>query len=162
MYRYFIRPLLFIFPPETIHRMVVSCVKMILLIPGMRSLFRKLFFIISKNKIIEFAGLKFVSHVGLAAGFDKNADFYNEFSNLGFSFIEIGTVTPLPQPGNPEPRRSRSPGSTVPGPGPDAGSGPLSGNRRGCRDSGAGCLSFPESRPGPGARAPGDFRWTPA
>ena len=87
--------------------MVVSCVKMILLIPGMRSLFRKLFFIISKNKIIEFAGLKFVSHVGLAAGFDKNADFYNEFSNLGFSFIEIGTVTPLPQPGNPEPRSFR-------------------------------------------------------
>ena len=47
-------------------------------------------------------GLNFKNPIGLAAGFDKNAECYNEFSNFGFGFIEIGTVTPVPQPGNPK------------------------------------------------------------
>jgi len=54
-------------------------------------------------------GLDFPSRVGLAAGFDKNALFYKEFSAFGFGFIEIGTVTPKPQPGNPKPRSFRLP-----------------------------------------------------
>jgi dihydroorotate dehydrogenase len=56
---------------------------------------------------ITIAGLHFTNRVGLAAGFDKNAEFFNEFSMFGFSFIEIGTVTPKPQPGNPKPRLFR-------------------------------------------------------
>src|SRR6185312_3282621 len=55
------------------------------------------------------AGLKFPNPVGLAAGFDKNAVMYKEMGNLGFGFVEIGTVTPLPQPGNPKPRLFRLP-----------------------------------------------------
>ena len=57
----------------------------------------------------EFLGLKFENPVGLAAGFDKNAVLYDELSNFGFGFIEIGTVTPKPQPGNPKPRIFRLP-----------------------------------------------------
>ncbi len=56
---------------------------------------------------MDFAGLQFESRVGLAGGFDKNAGFFNEFAHFGFSFIEIGTITPLPQPGNPKPRSFR-------------------------------------------------------
>jgi dihydroorotate dehydrogenase len=54
-------------------------------------------------------GLKFKNPVGLAAGFDKNGEFIEEFSNFGFGFIELGTVTPLPQPGNDKPRMFRLP-----------------------------------------------------
>jgi dihydroorotate dehydrogenase len=54
-------------------------------------------------------GLEFKNPVGFAAGFDKNAEIYNQFSSFGFSFIEIGTVTPIPQPGNPKPRSFRIP-----------------------------------------------------
>lgn len=57
----------------------------------------------------EVFGLKFKNPVGLAAGFDKNAEYVNEFANLGFGFIEIGTVTPRPQPGNEQPRMFRLP-----------------------------------------------------
>jgi len=57
----------------------------------------------------KFLGLEFENPIGFAAGFDKNAEVYNQFSNFGFSFIEIGTVTPLAQPGNPKPRSFRIP-----------------------------------------------------
>ena len=61
----------------------------------------------TKNYIEIFFGLSFKNPVGLAAGFDKNAQFFNEFSSFGFGFIEIGTVTPLAQEGNPKPRLFR-------------------------------------------------------
>jgi dihydroorotate dehydrogenase len=56
---------------------------------------------------VEIAGLRFPGRVGLAAGFDKNAEFYRQFAMFGFAFVEIGTVTPKPQPGNPKPRLFR-------------------------------------------------------
>ena len=69
-------------------------------IPGISQLSRKLFSIKSKHLEKEIFGIKFPNPVGLAAGFDKNAELFNELSNFGFGFIEIGTVTPKPQPGN--------------------------------------------------------------
>lgn len=108
MYRLLLRPILFVLPAEIIHHITVSFVKIILQIPGVKKLFRNLFFIQSeKSSAVQFAGMMFESRVGLAAGFDKNADFFNEFSHFGFSFIETGTITPLPQPGNPKPRSFR-------------------------------------------------------
>ena len=107
MYRWFLRPVLFCFPPETVHRMVISCIKYLFFIPGLNSVFHKLFFVKKSNINIDFAGINFKSIVGLAAGFDKNASVFNEFSSFGFSFVEIGTVTPLPQHGNKKPRSFR-------------------------------------------------------
>ena len=68
---------------------------------------KKLFCLKNKNLETELFGIKFSSPVGLAAGFDKNAQLYNEFSSFGFGFIEIGTVTPLSQEGNPKKRLFR-------------------------------------------------------
>ncbi len=58
---------------------------------------------------VEVMGLTFLNRVGLAAGLDKNADFINGLSSVGFGFIEVGTITPRPQPGNPRPRLFRIP-----------------------------------------------------
>jgi len=107
MYKSIFRRLLFIFPPETVHKLVVSLIKFSYRLPGAKFLLRALF---SRNDVSlerNVLGLHFSNPVGLAAGFDKNADFFNEFSSFGFSFIEIGTVTPNPQPGNSKPRLFR-------------------------------------------------------
>lgn len=109
MYKGLIRPLLFLFDPEKVHHSVVFMVKFIYRIPGLRSLVQKGFDFRHSSLKIQIAGLTFKNRVGLAAGFDKNADFYNEFTLFGFSFVEIGTVTPFPQPGNPKPRLFRIP-----------------------------------------------------
>ncbi len=106
MYR-LIRPLLFLFPTEFIHKFAVSFIHTLFLISGVKKLANICLFVKNDKLNIEFAGLKFQSPVGLAAGFDKNAEFFDDFSNLGFSFIEIGTVTPQPQAGNPKPRSFR-------------------------------------------------------
>ncbi len=104
MYKLILRPLLFLINPESVHKIIVSFLKMSFCIPGIKEISAFLFEY--KNQKIEkkVFGLKFKNPVGLAAGFDKNASFYNELSAFGFSFIEIGTVTPKPQPGNPKPR----------------------------------------------------------
>lgn len=107
MYKYLIRPLLFLFSPETIHHIIVCFLKIVFNIPGLSRLLGLMFKVRDKRLEREFAGLKFISPVGLAAGFDKNASLYNELSNFGFSFIEIGTVTPEPQAGNKRPRSFR-------------------------------------------------------
>ncbi len=109
MYKSFIRPLLFLMNPEAVHHLIVSFLKFGFKIPGIAPLCRAFFCVKSKKLEREFLGIKFDNPVGFAAGFDKNAEVYNEFSNFGFSFIEIGTVTPKPQPGNPKPRSFRIP-----------------------------------------------------
>ncbi len=107
MYKYLIRPILFRIYPETVHHLVVMAIKAAFWVPGIAYLAGKLCNVShSKLKRTVF-GLEFDNPVGLAAGFDKNASFYNEFSHLGFAFIEIGTVTPKAQPGNPKPRSFR-------------------------------------------------------
>jgi dihydroorotate dehydrogenase len=107
MYRCFIRPLFFLIDAEKAHKTVVSVVKFLASVPVLNQIIRFLFRSDHPDLKINVAGLDFRNRVGLAAGFDKNADFYREFSMFGFSFIEIGTVTPLAQPGNQKPRLFR-------------------------------------------------------
>ena len=99
-----IRNLLFLFDAEVIHEFSTKLVKLFNLIPFSSSMMRKYYLVSDKSLEREVFGLKFKNPVGLAAGFDKNAEYYDEFSNFGFGFIEIGTVTPLPQEGNPKKR----------------------------------------------------------
>jgi dihydroorotate dehydrogenase len=109
MYKHFIRPILFLIYPETVHHMVVGIIKVLFSIPGIAYLSNSYFKVNHPSLKRTVFGLEFDNPVGLAAGFDKNAGFYNEFSKLGFSFIEIGTVTPKGQSGNPKPRSFRLP-----------------------------------------------------
>ena len=107
MYRYLIRPLLFLLPPETIHHLLISFLRIIFRIPGIFALVKSCYHLKHKSLQTEFLGMQFSNPVGLAAGFDKNASVYREFYAFGFSFIEIGTVTPKGQPGNDKPRSFR-------------------------------------------------------
>jgi len=107
MYKLLIRPIFFLFDPEAIHHFTFSVVKFINRIPGVSALLRAIYLIDDKRLEREVFGLKFKNPVGLAAGFDKDAKLYREFSNFGFGFIEIGTLTPKPQPGNPKKRLFR-------------------------------------------------------
>ena len=106
MYRFF-RPLFFIFPPEAMHSFVAVLMRFVYHIPPLRKWVHSMFRVQHPALEREFCGLKFSNPVGLAAGFDKNAKLYRAFSTLGFSFIEIGTVTPKGQAGNPKPRLFR-------------------------------------------------------
>jgi len=109
MYKSIIRPILFLFDPEKIHHFVFKMIKVLNAIPGIPALNRKMYRVEDKSLERELFGLKFKNPVGLAAGFDKNAELFNEISNYGFGFIEIGTVTPKPQIGNAKPRMFRLP-----------------------------------------------------
>ncbi len=109
MYKYLVRPLLFLLPPETIHRFLVAFLRIVFKIPGALWITRKIFQVSHPSLETEFLGMKFSHPVGLAAGFDKNAEVFREFQAFGFSFIEVGTVTPLGQKGNPRPRSFRIP-----------------------------------------------------
>ena len=99
-----IRKILFLFDAEFIHEFSVYSIKIFNKIPLVEFLLKKFYCVDNKRLERNILGLKFKNPVGLAAGFDKNAECYNEFSNFGFGFIEIGTVTPIPQPGNPKKR----------------------------------------------------------
>ena len=100
MYKRLLRPILFLFDPELIHHISFFIIKIFVNIPGVKYLTKKNFSITSKLLEREVFGIKFPNPVGLAAGFDKNAELFSELSSFGFGFIEIGTVTPQPQPGN--------------------------------------------------------------
>jgi len=101
----FIRFILFLFSPEKAHKISVTLIKLILRIPLLRLLLAKE--VVHEKLAVNLFGLTFKNPVGLAAGFDKDAQFFNEMGALGFGFVEIGTVTPLPQEGNPKPRLFR-------------------------------------------------------
>jgi dihydroorotate dehydrogenase len=107
MYKALIRPILFCFDPEKVHHFTFSLIRNVSKIPGVKGLFRSLYVIEDKRLERKLFGLKFKNPVGLAAGFDKDAKLYNELSNFGFGFIEIGTITPKPQEGNPKKRLFR-------------------------------------------------------
>lgn len=109
MYRFLVRPILFLLPPERAHHFTTQLLHTVLAVPGMRPLFRSLFCVKEERLNREVFGLKFPNPVGLAAGFDKDATMFRDLKELGFGFIEIGTVTPRPQPGNPQPRMFRLP-----------------------------------------------------
>ncbi|AQG81821.1 quinone-dependent dihydroorotate dehydrogenase [Spirosoma montaniterrae] len=107
MYKRILLPILFRFDAETIHHTVTSLLKFALAIPGVSAICRKLYVLEDKRLERTVFGLTFPNPVGMAAGFDKNAELVSELSDLGFGFVEIGTVTPRPQPGNPRPRLFR-------------------------------------------------------
>jgi dihydroorotate dehydrogenase len=107
MYKLLIRPLLFCFDPEKVHYFTFSLIRIFSKIPGFSGIFRSLYEVKDSRLETEVFGLKFKNPVGLAAGFDKNAVLYKELSNFGFGFIEIGTLTPKAQDGNPKKRLFR-------------------------------------------------------
>jgi dihydroorotate dehydrogenase len=107
MYKFFIRPILFWFDPEKVHYFTFSLIRFLSKIPGFTSIFKFLYEVDDKRLETNVFGLTFKNPVGLAAGFDKDAKLYNELSNFGFGFIEIGTLTPKPQDGNPKKRLFR-------------------------------------------------------
>ncbi|CAH0335188.1 Dihydroorotate dehydrogenase (quinone) [Flavobacterium sp. CECT 9288] len=107
MYKLLLRPILFWFDPEEVHYFTFSCIRFLSKLPGFPSLFRSLYLVDNPKLETEVFGLKFKNPVGLAAGFDKDAKLYKELSNFGFGFIEIGTLTPKGQEGNPKKRLFR-------------------------------------------------------
>ena len=107
MYKLLVRPLLFLFDPEDVHYFTFSLIRFLSKIPGFSTLFKSLYLVNDKRLETEVFGLKFPNPVGLAAGFDKDAKLYKELSNFGFGFIEIGTLTPVGQEGNPKKRLFR-------------------------------------------------------
>ena len=109
MYKLIIKPLLFFFDPEWVHHTVFKSIKIAHKIPGISYLLRTAFSIKDKGLERKLFGLTFPNPVGLAAGFDKDAKLFQELSNFGFGFVEIGTLTPKPQDGNPKKRMFRLP-----------------------------------------------------
>ncbi|PYF69422.1 quinone-dependent dihydroorotate dehydrogenase [Pedobacter nutrimenti] len=107
MYR-IIKPVFFKFDPEKVHHFVVRRLKWFNdYFPLGKTILRSSFDVSIKGLEREVFGIKFRNPVGLAAGFDKNGEYIEALSNLGFGFIEVGTVTPMPQPGNDKPRMFR-------------------------------------------------------
>ncbi len=100
MYKFLIRPILFLFDPEKVHHFTFVLIRFVSKIPLISNLTRSLYVVNDKRLERNLFGLKFKNPVGLAAGFDKDAKLFNELSNFGFGFIEIGTLTPKPQEGN--------------------------------------------------------------
>ncbi|WP_143304733.1 quinone-dependent dihydroorotate dehydrogenase [Chitinophaga vietnamensis] len=104
-----IKKILFRYPPENIHHTVMRGIKTIYALPLGKQVLRAFCDVKTKGLERELFGLRFSNPVGLAAGFDKDAKYIDELACLGFGFVEIGTVTPLAQPGNDQPRLFRLP-----------------------------------------------------
>ena len=109
MYKALIRPLLFLFDPEKVHYFTFSVIRFLHKIPFVAGLIKSIYKVEDKKLERNLFGLTFKNPVGLAAGFDKDAKLYKELSNFGFGFVEIGTITPKPQDGNPKKRLFRLP-----------------------------------------------------
>lgn len=109
MYKSLIRPILFSKAPEAAHYFTFSWIKNLFKIPGVAAIANGLYNFRDKELAVECFGIQFPNPVGLAAGFDKDAKLFNELAAFGFGFIEIGTLTPVGQPGNPKPRLFRLP-----------------------------------------------------
>ena len=99
--------MLFIFPPEPVHHFSMLILNRISATTPGRFLLRRAFSVDDPSLRKFFAGITFRNQIGLAAGFDKNAKYLQSLETLGFGFVEIGTVTPLAQEGNPKPRLFR-------------------------------------------------------
>ncbi|MEO1012482.1 MAG: quinone-dependent dihydroorotate dehydrogenase [Bacteroidota bacterium] len=106
MYKHLIRPFLFLLDAERAHYLTFSLVGFLSKL-GFSRFFRSLYVLENERLEREVFGIRFKNPVGLAAGFDKDAQLFNEFSDFGFGFVEIGTLTPKPQSGNPKKRLFR-------------------------------------------------------
>lgn len=104
MYRRIIRPWLFSLSGEQSHRMAILLLRIIGFVPGGRWLLRKVCAVEHPSLEREVFGVKFRNPIGMAAGFDRNGEVYGELSAMGFGFVEIGSITPRAQSGNPTPR----------------------------------------------------------
>ena len=104
-----LKPLIFLFSPEAAHEWTMRLLTLACAIPGVAWILRRHYTVTDKRLEVSIAGLTFPNPVGLAAGFDKDARWLKEMRTLGFGFVEIGTVTPIPQKGNPRPRLFRLP-----------------------------------------------------
>ncbi len=109
LYRLVLRPFLWLLAAETAHRFAFACLRMGAALPGGKALLSLLYGHRSAAAETEAFGVTFPTPVGLAAGFDKDAEGYDALGALGFGFVEVGTVTGRPQPGNPRPRLFRLP-----------------------------------------------------
>lgn len=107
MYKQTIRPVLFLMEPEKVHALLVSCLKCYRHLPWCRCWIRHLY--TCSDKQLIWNHLTFRNRIGLSAGFDKGAEIFDELADCGFGFIEVGTVTPDSQDGNPRPRIFRLP-----------------------------------------------------
>ena len=104
MYKSFIRKIFFLFDAEKVHHFTFSFLKVIFKLPLVSTIVKNIYKVEDPKLVRNLFGLTFKNPVGLAAGFDKNAQLFDEFANFGFGFVEIGTVTPKPQDGNPKKR----------------------------------------------------------
>ncbi|MFI5187840.1 MAG: quinone-dependent dihydroorotate dehydrogenase [Chitinophagales bacterium] len=104
-----LRSIFFLFPPEWTHYFSMNCFKILCFLKPIRKILAFFFTPHDSRLTTNFLNLQFKNPIGLGAGFDKNATYLKELETLGFGFVEIGTVTPLPQPGNPKPRVFRLP-----------------------------------------------------
>ena len=109
MYNQLLKPLLFQLPAEQAHHLTVRLLQTGLSVPGLSQWLQSMYRLRDQRLHRHLFGLDFPNPVGLAAGFDKDGRYYQSMSALGFGFIEIGTVTPRPQVGNPQPRLFRLP-----------------------------------------------------
>lgn len=107
MYKQIIRPLLFLLEPEKVHNLLAAGLKSYSHLPWLRTLIRKQYRRTSTT--FHWGGKIINCRIGLSAGFDKTGEIFDELSDFGFGFVEIGTITPSPQPGNPGPRIFRLP-----------------------------------------------------
>jgi dihydroorotate dehydrogenase len=104
-----LRKILFWFDAEDVHYFAMNMLSLLCSVPFIRSILKDKFTPSNSTVSKQAFGLTFSNPIGLAAGFDKNAKYLEELETLGFGFVEIGTVTPLPQTGNPKPRLFRLP-----------------------------------------------------
>ena len=109
MYKHFLKPILFRFNPETAHNLLFSTLALLRHVPFAKSIIRSIYKKDYPSLEKEVFGIKFPNPVGLAGGLDKNGEFYNDMADFGFGFVEIGSLTPQPQDGNPKPRCFRVP-----------------------------------------------------
>jgi dihydroorotate dehydrogenase len=110
-YKIVIKPILFGLAPERAHHVTIGLLKFVCRLPFAKSILRAMYCVEDARLEREVFGIKFPNMVGLAAGFDKDGKFFREMALLGFGYIELGTVTPKPQDGNPQPRLFRLPKS---------------------------------------------------
>lgn len=109
MYKQIVKPLLFLFSPEKAHKLTLKLFRLGLKIPIVSSILKSSYVFQDKKLERKIMGLTFPNPVGLAAGFDKDGKYIDLLPHMGFGFVEIGTVTPKPQSGNPQPRLFRLP-----------------------------------------------------
>ena len=109
LYRFLIRPLLYLLPAEVAHHFAFGGLRVLCTIPGVRALIGALMLKTDDRLRVRALGLDFPNPIGLAAGFDKDARGYEALGALGFGFVEVGTLTGQAQPGNPKPRLFRLP-----------------------------------------------------